>query len=60
MNEPTTKELVKRSVGYARYYRRRAHTHTDPAEAARLLDLSNHCMLLAKSLKAAAMKLRSY
>lgn len=60
MNGPTTKELVARSVSYARYFKRRAHSHTDPKEIARLTELSNHNLQLARHIKAAAIKTGSY
>lgn len=58
-NELTPKELVKRSVAMARFERRIAR-RSHGSERVRHEDACVHCMKLARHIKAAALKLRSY
>lgn len=57
---PTPKELVIKTVQYARYFKRRADRHPDPVEKARLMAHVTHNLQLARVLKACATKTGSY
>lgn len=60
MTGPTVRELVQRTVADARWFRHHARLLGPGREAARERELSDHAMKLARHLRDAGLRFRSY